>query len=245
MVQSPATRPLLFAAAFEAAQDCHDRVLLIFDNIRALAKASALQRMGASEKEILDLAKGMVKQALLDEAVPRVMTQQWMDNRRHGNGVTDETGAIANNGRGTGPNMGEALEVQLALRHQLGHTLDLPFLVNQMLYESYAHLSKKDKILATDYVNAEMGNQMGVIDRLVTQPVWVHYVTQRFAEEVQSIKVSYTQTMEDFETANDKGFIKLSESDYVGQVNQLALDLTDDILQLLKDKTYEIIAAQK
>ena len=241
VVQAPAIRPILFSAAFEAAQDCHDRVLLIFDNIRALAKASALQRTGASDKEILEFAIGMVKQALLDEAVPRIMNQQWKDNRRHGNHELDGTGAIANNGRGSGPNMREALEVQLALRHQLGQTLNLPFLVDGMLFERCAGLNKDDKRLAMKYVEMEIKNQNGLIERLVAQPMWTHFIIQRFAEEIQSIKERYEQAMTSFEEANAKGLFKKPEAYFISELNQLVLDLENDIQSFLKAKTQTLL----
>lgn len=225
VIQYSDIRDVIFDAAQEADQNCHDRPLLIFNTIQALAYGNALQRGHDPERKILTLAQAMVKLTLLDEAVPKIMTQQWQEGRRVGNNIKDHTGQIANNGRGTGPNTTEALEVQLALREQLRIDLQLPFPV-QGLYTSInvTALNNSDLKFATNYVNKAMDDKNRLVDNLVRQPVWVTYLTPLFKDEIDSIKKEYEWQMLVLDNKLKKA--QLSEEEYLQHLQSLQQDGT-------------------
>jgi len=83
-LRDPDSRAVIFEASEGAADNCHDRPLMIFNNIQAQAKFSRLVREQAGDGALFDLASGMFKRALLDEAVPALMNKQWQEGRRHG-----------------------------------------------------------------------------------------------------------------------------------------------------------------
>lgn len=115
VIHSPEICRLVFLAAQGADANCYAHLLTIFNTVQALARFNKLMGENAGPQKILALAKGMIRQNLLDETTLPIMRHQWSEGRR------------ASNGDGTGPDVNEALQVQLALRHQLAAQLSLPF----------------------------------------------------------------------------------------------------------------------
>lgn len=248
---SKETRQCLFEATFEADRDCHDRVLLIFNTMQALARASQLQRDAAPHEEMVKLAQGMLKQALLDEMVPKVMHKQWTENRRAGNDVIDpETGHIANNGRGTGPNLQEALEVQLALRERLAEALHLPFPVTGLYTTApITSLSEQDINDVANAVKEAMANKANVIRGLVEQPVWRHYLATRYVDELnerlQNVQSQIAHLFEGgipAETIHTDTGIEHNPAylNYATQMGELNQQLAHAKTQFLQQKTAEL-----
>lgn len=237
VISSTEVRQWIVEATAEADQDCHDRVLLIFNTIQALARASVLQRNRARESAILALALGMVKQALLDEVVPHVMEKQWLEKRDASQPLGEDNRRRLSNAQGSGPNINEALEVQLALRDQLASTLSLPFPIQGTLYTEIANLNESDRAFAVQYVEAWISDKDKLLNSLLAQRVWTHYLKQRFAHEIAEITENYAQKMEMFEERVE-GEGETSEC-YVSGMNQLSTE-RDNALQLfLRQKTLE------
>lgn len=229
IIQSEETRTLIFDATQSADQDCHDRPLTIFNTVQSLARFSKLQRENAPVADILNLAEGMLKVALLDEVTLEVMNQQWKQGRR------------STNKEGTGPNVNEALEVQLGLRYALGGTLNLPFKVQKPLYTAMAGLTEKDQEFAINYVNATMNNPDKKREGLVEQCMWATYLSSILAAEIENIKSIYAKTIENYDVANRKGFIR-EEQEYMTQISRLMIHRDDEIRGLLIEETSQILS---
>lgn len=107
----------LFAYASGELENCHDRRLLAFNDIQALAEVSRLKRSNLpnSAQALVKICLGSLRQARLKEFISQKLTQQ-------------------------GRSGGEALELEMALRKKLGEMLDLPFPVHNMVNESYAEI---------------------------------------------------------------------------------------------------------
>lgn len=116
-----------------------------------------LQQTGASVAKLLNLAEGILKIALLDEVTLPVMRKQWSEPKNPRLPLSEENRRCSSNAEGNGPNVAESLEIQLALRHRLGDTLNLPFKVNNPLYaQGMAQLNESDTHFVLDYVNQTM-----------------------------------------------------------------------------------------
>lgn len=136
----------------------------------------------ANQQEILDLALSMIRQNLLDETTLPIMRQQWSEGRR------------VCNGEGTGPNVNEALEVQLALRHQLAAHLSLPFPIrNPMRATDIAKLNCSDKEFAIDFVHMHMSDQDQIIDALISLPVWQLYLERVLSKKLVQVELDETK----------------------------------------------------
>lgn len=241
MVTSPATCKLIIQTITHEKERVHEHPLSVFSTIQALAQSSKLQRQEGNNatEAILELAKGMVKQTLLDDCVQMVMTRQWKEKKDEGKPRTDANRRRPSNEGKTGPWTGDKLAVQLSLRHDLAQALDLPFSVNATPYMATAILDEKDKTFALNHVKNKMKEKDSVIKHLLLQPVWTHYLMTRFAEEVHQIKQAHKQTIEDFEAAYRKGFVQ--PADYAEQSKLLLTERNHEIQQLFRQKTREIM----
>lgn len=173
ILKSPEICRLVFIAAQSADVNCHASVLTIFNTTQGLTKFGKLLNDNAGQKEILALAKSMVKQNLLDEAILPVMRNQWSEGRR------------SCNGNGTGPKVSEAMKVQLALRQQLAAPLQLPAPVKNALNAvDVAGLTHSDIEFAIDLINNHVDDQEQLIDALIALPSW-----QLYLERVLKIKI--------------------------------------------------------
>ena len=171
----------------------------------------------------------MVTLTSLDEVTTRVMRQQWQEGRRSANTT------------GTGPNTSEALEVQLALRHQLGAELNLPFPVNNPIYSTgIAQLNDADKAFAVQYVNNVINDKDQLTDALVAQPIWRLYLESILAEQISVIKGNYVQHQNALEEQNRNGTI--DANNYLQNTNKLMAERQEEIDTLLKKKTAEMLA---
>lgn len=191
---SSTLRAWIFEQAREADGDCHDRPLAIFYTIQFLARFGKLQREGTGIHAVIELAQGMLKIALLEEVALRVMRKQWEEGRR------------TSNAQEMGPNMGEALEMQLALSYQLGQELALPFQLPKPLYaQEIAQLNANDMKFALDYVNATMDDLPRQREGLIAQPVWILFLLSdaAFAQEIEGIKQFYIEKMNELEMGKD------------------------------------------
>ena len=222
VLQSPRVRTQIFEMAQSADQDCHDRPLSIFNTVQSLARLSRLQREGASIKDILNLAEGILKMALLDEVTPKIMTKQWREARRSANEA------------GNGPDVAEALEVQLALRYTLAETLNLPFKIGQPLYTDMAGLTVKDKRLAVDYVEKTLSDLTKKIERLASMPIIASYMHDLCYDDAEKIKNKYETLQEVLEDEQAHG--KLNDQTYNDRYTQLAKEREAEMSQLLMRK---------
>lgn len=230
VLESPSIRRQIFEMAQSADGDCHDRPLTIFNTIQSLARFSKLQREGASIAEIFSLADGMLKTALLDEVTFPLMTAQWKEGRRSANEL------------GNGPNATEALEVQLALRHELGKTLNLPFKVNKPLYASIAGLTEQDKNLAIEYVKNTMDDLSKKMEAFIAMPMFLSYSQKMYDIEIKEIEARYAPLQEKLEDEALQG--QWSSEVYNERCRQLVKDREAEINQLLMRKVETLYSRQ-
>ena len=115
VVDDQELRNQLFAYASGELENCHDRRLLAFNDIQALAEVSRLKKsdLPNSAQALVKICLGSLRQSRLKEFISQKLAQQG----RSGN---------------------EALELEMALRKKLGEMLELPFPVHNMVYESFA-----------------------------------------------------------------------------------------------------------
>lgn len=173
IIKSPEIGRLVFTAAQSADMNCDASLLTIFNTAQGLTKFGKLLSDNAEQKEILALAKSMVRQNLLDEAILPIMRNQWSEGRR------------SCNGNGTGPKVNEAMKVQLALRQQLASKLQLPAPVKNSLNAiDIAGLTHSDIEFAVDLINKHVNDQEQLIDALIALPLW-----QLYLERVLKIKI--------------------------------------------------------
>ena len=184
---APRVREQIFAAASDADCDCHDRPLLRFNDIQTLAKGNRLLRNGAGEHALLHLARSAYRQNLLDETVNAVMLKQWREPFDPGLPVAGVNRRRQSNATGDGPNVAEALEVQLALRQSLGTTLDLPF-ATKGLHTQMASLNVDDLKFALRQVTERFADLGAMADGVLAQPMWRRYLEAR--HEVTLARVS-------------------------------------------------------
>ena len=221
-----ATRQAIFEAALSADQDCHDRPLSLFNTIQSIACFSKLQREGAHVNTLLAHAEAMLKLSLLDEATTIVMSKQWQEKRRPANETED------------GPDASEALEVQLALRHELGHALNLPFKVKQPIYAlPTAGLDEGDKQLALEYVNATLNDLARKAQGLVALPMWSAYLHSVLAAPVASVRETYQHTL----NAMEEDSTALTTHEYMEKTQQLMVAQEAEIHALFVQKTLELL----
>jgi hypothetical protein len=173
VIRSPEIRRLVFIAAQGADAGCYAHLLTIFNTAQVLARFDKLQSENAPQQEILALAKGMIRQNLLDETTLPVMRHQWSEGRR------------TCNGEGTGPDVAEALKVQLALRHQLATQLRLPFPIKKPVNSvDVAELNSSDKEFVVDLINKCMKDKDDLIDALIALPIWQLYLERILGKKV-------------------------------------------------------------
>ena len=191
VAQAPAdSRKLILAAAEGAGADCHDRVLTCFNDVQAQVEASRLQRSGAGESALLDLASRLFRQTLLDEATTQVIRRQWQQGRRAANSTND------------GPNTREALEVQLALREHLGAELDLPFQAYGMhTTEQLTLLNTSDLEFAREQVQRAFVEEHRLAAGLAQQAMWRRYLEQQpgVAAALKAVSAPFEQQMADLD----------------------------------------------
>ncbi len=226
VISSSEVRELIFEEAQTADQDCHDRPLVIFNTVQSLARFNRLQRENAAPEELLALAEGMLKLALLDEVTGRVMTKQWADSRRTGNSDNN------------GPNVSEALEVQLELRRVLGDELALPFKVSSLYSSAIADLNEQDMQFAKKFVQDRMNNIDDKIAGLISLPMWKLYMKQQCQAELKVLGDNYGNLLEQLE--NDLG--RLNSQAYDVKSRQLQAAREAEINEILSKRTKEWVS---
>jgi|GEM_PF-5950477 len=173
VIHSPEICRLVFLAVQGADANCYAHLLTIFNTVQALARFNKLMGENAGSQKILVLAKGMIRQNLLDDTTLPIMRHQWSEGRR------------VSNGDGTGPNVNDALQVQLALRHQLAAELGLPFPVkDSMNATEIAGLNNSDKEFAIDLIGNYMNDQEELVETLIALPVWQLYLERVLGEKL-------------------------------------------------------------
>jgi hypothetical protein len=182
VIDSPEICRLVFLAAQSADVKCHTHLLTIFNAVQVLARFGKLLDENAPEQEILALAKSLVKQNLLDEATLPLMRHQWSEGRR------------ASNSDGTGPNVNDALKVQLALRHQLATQLNLPFPIKHpMDATEIAGLTNSDKEFAIELINKYSNDQDELVEALIALPVWQLYLERVLGKKINWAELDESQ----------------------------------------------------
>lgn len=219
VIASPETRRLIFDESQSAAANCLERPLSLFNTIQGLARFNRLEKQGASPQDLFTLAKGLLKQTLLDEATFLVMTQQWTERRLGGN----EDNA--------GPDTSEALEYQMALRKELETELGLPCPVNPLFATTYVHLTTNDINIARNRVNEVMKSEERLTQALLNQPFWTQYLRRVYAKEFTEIDTNLMDK-EDALSKENKAR-PMPEQVYTDTVNNLLLahKLTIEALQ--------------
>ncbi len=223
VITSPLARELIFEQAQTADQDCQDRPLVIFNTVQSLARFSKLQREGAPGEDVFALAEGMLKMALLDEATSHVMLMQWREGRRTGNDDND------------GPNLSEALEVQLELRRVLGLELKLPFQAQSLYSEELAYINDDDRSFAFAYVEERMNNVEQKTQGLLAVPMWRFHMENICSAEIKLVCDKYERLQDELETENEGG--RLTEQDYIERYNELARSRQTEIDQVIIEGT--------
>ncbi|MFA5490318.1 MAG: NEL-type E3 ubiquitin ligase domain-containing protein [Candidimonas sp.] len=227
IVVSPRIRTPIFEEAESANNNCVDRPLTLFNTIQSLARFNKLQREGAADTQILELAQGMLKTALLDEASILVMTKQWREGRRFGNA------------NGNGPNMREGLEVQLELRRVLGEELNLPFRVRDSLHSrQLANLNDSDIQFVKQHVNETMGSPARKYLGLMATPMWQSYMQKVCETDITNVTDQYDQLLDELEEEFDDTEERMfDEGSYVKSCSLLAADRQGDIDQVMIERT--------
>lgn len=198
VIESPDDiRQQIFKLAEEGTSDCHDRQLLVFHTIECLAAYSRLLRAGADQQAILKLAKGMHMINIIDEAAVHVLHRQMKDKRRTAIHVVNS----ASHRETTVPNPSEGLEEQIMLRHILGEKLGLPIQVGEPVYHDISQLNESDKIFALEYVNNVMKDQRCLIEGLLSQALWRHFLMrdEAFSAEIQENLKKYHAKLDEIE----------------------------------------------
>lgn len=218
-------RTEVFNLAEDGTSDCEDRIFLTFNDMEAMTKVYELERTvekESMETEILYLARGMFRQRLVDEAAIKVMQQQVKEGRRSSHA--------------------EALEVQLALRCVLGWELDLPFPIEGMLYEGISGLTKQDIEYARVWVEQEDQDIERAVDGILMQPVWVSYLTKRYAKEIQLVKQPFEHAMSELEKLTDKEMSESNSNDYLLKANALLVESKKAVNEFMKVGTLQAMS---
>ncbi len=230
VIESNVARAQILEQSQSAAQNCEDRPLTIFNTVQSIARFSRLQHEQAPVAELLGLAEGMLKTALLDEATIPVMRKQWEEGRRFGN----------DNRENPGPNLSEALEVQLELRRALGDELGLPFVANSRYSEGMAQLNDSDKQFVTQFVQARMADMDSRISGLISIPMWAFYVKQQCQVELEAIYDKYWNLLERLEDEKER----LNSQEYDEGYRQLKAAREAEINGVLFMRTRAIATGQ-
>lgn len=173
VITSPDICRLIFLATHGVNVHCHSQLLIIFNTVQILARFDKLMKKNVPRQEILTLAKSWVRQNLLDEATLPIMRHQWSEGRR------------ACNGEGTGPDIEEAVNVQLALRHQLAAQLNLLFPIkDKMSAMNSAGVTHSDKEFALDFIRRYMDDKEQLISSLISLPIWQLYLERRLGKKI-------------------------------------------------------------
>ena len=228
VIESNVARAQILEQSQSAAQNCEDRPLTIFNTVQSIARFSRLQHEQAPVAELLGLAEGMLKTALLDEATIPVMRKQWEEGRRFGN----------DNRENPGPNLSEALEVQLELRRALGDELGLPFVANSRYSEGMAQLNDSDKQFVTQFVQARMADMDSRISGLISIPMWAFYVKQQCQTELEAVDDTFGELLLQLEDENDQG--QLTSQAYREKCDQLLAGREARINSILIQRTKEL-----
>ncbi|MCD6026240.1 MAG: C-terminal ligase, LRR-interacting [Solimicrobium sp.] len=228
-------RQYIFEASREAAEDCHERPLSIFNTVQGFARFAKLEAAQATPQELLILAKGIARQTILDEATTKVMHKQWEEGRLSGNGPLGNT-------RGTGPNTAEALEYQMALRLTLGTELNLPFALKSVYAEWYINeavrLTEADKKLARGYVNEVVADEDRLITTLMSQPIWKQYMERSYTKEIATINEEFGEKMNRFEEEHEEE--PKTDGDYYTGLENLGRAREQKINSLLENRTRDL-----
>jgi Ca2+-binding RTX toxin-like protein len=222
VLQSSQARHMIFAAARDADCDCHDRPLVRFNDIQIMARGSLLLRNGRDETALLELVRGAYRQSLLDETVMVVMRKQWGEPIDPRLPLSAANRRRQSNAAGDGPNVAEALEVQLALRHYLGRALNLPFAAGG-LYIGIAALNIDDLKFALRHVGKRFADLGAMVDGVLAQPLWRQFLESRHADALARVSAQYEQEGQSLETRQ----ASLAESERL--TDQAYKDCYDDI----------------
>lgn len=242
---SPECRKEIFELADEGVGECQDRRLAYLAQMVCFADYAKLRQRQADERAIVALAKGMwLGDVIVTEVTPLLMHRQWKERRRAGNNSVDAaTGRIVNNGMGTGPNTGEALELLLALRYALKEFLPAAFAVEGWYATPYfTSLDKEDIKIARAYLEEVMKNSERLVSGVAAQPIWRHFLksVSGFATQEQVAKKSFLEAAEDlfnrsasmrnheFKRLNDQQAVQLDNT-----IADLCSKYTEQILRRL------------
>lgn len=234
VIASPVTRKLIFRASMGADADCHEVPLQIFNDVQCIARFRKLEEQGATLKELWGLTEGMATQAFVAKVTPLVMQKQWDDpNGRR----------IASNNEGTGPNMSEALEWEMALRKNLVSELNLPFPVNPLYADKLANLIPSDIAFAKQYVDDAMNDENRVVEVFMNLPVWHDYMKRICAKEIEQLSAPYWSAMEKFQQAAEPTTPpddKISPEDYAWVAGAINTNRNNQIDLVLEKKTRQL-----
>lgn len=174
-LNSPEIGRLVFQAVQGVDVNCYAHLLTTFNTIQVLARFGKLLTNNQTQ-QLLDLAVGLVKQNALDEATLPLMRHQWSEGRR------------APNSDGTGPNVFDALKVQLALRYQFTSQLNLPLPAKHPMDAiDVAGLMLSDKEFVLELINNSINDQDEIVEALIALPIW-----QLYLERVLNIQINWT-----------------------------------------------------
>ncbi|MFA5489993.1 MAG: hypothetical protein WC284_12355, partial [Candidimonas sp.] len=139
-----------------------------------------------------------------------------------------------------GPNLSEALEVQLELRRALGDELGLPFAANSRYSEGMAQLNDSDKQFVTQFVQARMADMDSRISGLISIPMWAFYVKQQCQVELEAIYDKYWNLLERLEDEKER----LNSQEYDEGYRQLKAAREAEINGVLFMRTRAIATGQ-
>lgn len=167
-------RQFLFSYTAGELANCHDRRLLAWNDIQALAEISRLKKNQTPQNEqaLIKITVGLLRQMRLREFISQKLRQQ-------------------------GRNDAEALELEMILRKKLGNILDLPFPVNEMVNEHYAEavfydfLTEESLSEAINAVLEAEDNPSTLAEDLLNLPdlltgreesIWLSYLKSKYEE---------------------------------------------------------------
>jgi hypothetical protein len=160
VIELPTIRRLVFNVVQSTDMKSREHILIALNSIQGTIEFGQLLQKSPYSADVLAMKNALLRQSLLDEAVLPVMRQQWLDGR------------CKCNGRGTGPHIGEAIKVQLALRYHLNEALQLPCAMKGISNANdLLQLNDTDKAFAIDFVNKVMDDAEQLNAALQALPV--------------------------------------------------------------------------
>ncbi len=242
-IKSHSFSELIFFYSQKSGADCHERPLSLFKTIQGFVRFHQLENINAEPKLLLKLAKGMVRQTLLETAAEMVYKKQWAEERsyefillkinRKQNEPLDESAIreydqawakLCKQFEGK-----ETLEYHLALCQVLEKDLKLPFPVNSVYAVGVADLTDTDIELAKEFVITCMANQENLVDILVAQPFWYEYIKKQCKVEIDDITNKFAQQLDELreaeEAQNTKPQKVVSHDSYLDNSNTIIADM--------------------